>query len=109
MRFFLNHAFQLNVFYVEEERHGSNTVSSILHNYVEVTVPMFGRDEALHRHWCAEQKKNNIGLGYFMSTVGLIFKKSIEKHFMAAGSTKFRPDEGFGHIRKYVGRPVDAF
>ena len=25
------------------------------------------------------------------------------------GHTKFRPDEGFGHIRRYVGRRVDAF
>lgn len=36
------------------------------------------------------------------------FYDSIDWYFMTVGHKKFRPDEGFGHIRKIVGNRVDV-
>lgn len=44
-----------------------------------------------------------------MNRVGLGYHDSIDWYFMTVGHTKFWPDEGFGHIRRYVGRRVDVF
>lgn len=44
-----------------------------------------------------------------MTRMGLGLHDSIYCNFMTVGYTKFRPDEGFGHIRQHVCRRFDLF
>lgn len=82
----------------------------MLNDFLLFTCPTIGRPKILdlHRDSCAAENKKNIMLGYFMTRVGLCYHDEVLWHFMAVGHTRFRPDRGFGNIRKHVGRRLDV-
>lgn len=82
----------------------------MLNHYLGCVCPLVGRANSLNLHSdsCTGKNKNNIVLGMLMTRVGLGFHEYIDWNLMTVGHTKFRPDEGFGHIRKHVGRRVDV-
>jgi len=100
---------QYNYVYGEGTKHGSIQVTSMLHHFFSVTSPSIGKARRLFlpSDSCIGQNKNNILLGYFMLRVAHGYNDKIIWQFMAVGHTKFRPDEGFGNIRRFVDGRVD--
>lgn len=95
---------QYNYLYGEGTKHGSIQVASMLDYFFRVNCPYLGTSRVinLHSDSCTGQNKNNIVLGYFMLRVAHNMHDEIIWNFMEVGHTKFRPDEGFGCIRRHV-------
>lgn len=95
---------QYNYIYGEETKHGANQVTSMLNHFFTTTCPCIVSTKILHLHSdsCIGQNKNNIVLVYLMLRVARGYHYEIVWQFMAVGHTTFRPDEGFGQIRRHI-------
>ena len=95
---------QLNFLYREGRKHDSNTVISLLHNYLTVQNPAAGRAKEL-RFWadsCSGQNRNQFVMDYLYLRVVHRLNERIYINFMVPGHTHFSPDAGFGLVRRSI-------
>jgi hypothetical protein len=96
---------QFNFFGFEGMRHDANAIASMLHLFFAEhcdrsiqTVPHL----YINADSCVGQNKNQFILAYLMWRVKQRFHSTIDFHFMEVGHTKFRPDEGFGQLKRHI-------
>ena len=95
---------QLNFLFREGRKQDSNTVISLLHNYLTVRNPAAGSAIEL-RFWadsCGGQNRNQFVMDYLYLRVVHRLSERIYINFMVPGHTHFSPDAGFGLVRRSI-------